>query len=142
MGFKKAKKRYRLTFEDPELAGLEVIMGSMSIGQMLDFQKVVNALQPGEKKDEAVQQKMVELTLERFAKSIISWNLEDEEGMPIPATLAGVQTQELDFIMPIITAWQEAIAGVDPKSQPSANGSGNFPEVSLPMETLSASLPN
>lgn len=114
-------------------------MGSLSIGE---FMNLTNALSEVKEDDDAASQSTTVLMLQRFAKSIISWNLEDEEGIPVPATLAGVQSQELGFITQILNAWMEAMAAVDPKSQPSANGTGTFPEVSLPMETLSASLPN
>jgi hypothetical protein len=130
MGFTRARKKYRLKFEDPELEGFEVVMGSLSIGEFTDLTGMVDGQQSAEG---------VTALLEKFAGSIDSWNLEDEKGTPVPATFDGVKTQDLDFIMAIVVAWMDAIAGVDPTLRASANGTGTFPEVSLPMEPLSSS---
>lgn len=138
-GFKRNRKRYRLVFDDPELTGFEVLMGSLTISE---FTKLTGAFAgvTADKPEDGVDG--VGPLLETFAGKIISWNLEDDDGKPVPATLAGVQEQEMDFIMPVITAWMDAIASV-PKAPPApANGTGTFPEVSLPMEPLSVSLPN
>lgn len=136
MGFTRARKKYRLKFEDEELAGLEVVMGSLSIGEFTELTSSISGGATAETADGVTG------LLEKFAGSIESWNLEDEEGQPVPATFDGVKTQELGFIMLIVTAWMDAIAGVDPTSRAYANGNGTFPEVSLPMEPLSASRPN
>ena len=134
MGYKRARKTYRLKFEDPELNGFEIAMGSLTIGQFMDLQAASAAA--------ADDAEGVTALLEKFTAKIISWNLEDDDGLPVPATFDGVKTQDMDFIMTIISAWMDAMAGVDPTSRASANGSGTFPEVSLPMEPVSASRPN
>lgn len=135
MGYKRARKRYRLTFEDPELEGLEVVMGSLSISEFMELTSAVGGVS-------AESADGVTGLLEKFASRIISWNLEDDDDQPVPADFDGVKTQELGFVMAIVTAWMDAIANVDPTSRASANGTGTFPEVSLPMEPLSASRPN
>lgn len=132
MGYRRNKKRYRLRFDDPEMGGFEIVMGSLSIGQFLDLQAASAAA--------ADDTSGVAALLAKFAAKIISWNLEDDGGEPVPATFDGVKGQELDFILAIISAWMDAMAGVDPTSPASANGTGTFPEVSLPMEPLSPSL--
>ncbi len=78
----------------------------------------------------------------RFASSLKAWNLDDEHGRPVEADVAGVRSQELDFILEITMAWMDAIASVDPTSPKPANGSGTFPEGSMPMEPLSPSQPS
>lgn len=135
MGYKRTRKRYKLRFEDPDLAGFEVVMGSLSIGEFMDLTSMVQA----DPKEGAASTNRL---LGKFSRSIVSWNLEDDDGRPVPATLEGVQTQELGFIMQVVMAWMDAIAAVDPTSRAGANGGGTFPEVSLPMEPLSPSLPN
>lgn len=132
MGYKRAKKRYRLQFDDPELNGFEVVMAGLSIGQFIDLQTTAAAADDAGTTD----------LLEKFAAKITSWNLEDDDGLPVPATFDGVKSQDMDFIMMIISAWMDAMAGVDPTRQTGANGGGTLPEVSLPMEKLSISLPN
>jgi len=137
MGFQRKKKKYKLRFEDPELEGFEVVMGSLSIGEFTELTDAFTAAQAGQGAAEGVTG-----LLEKFAASIDSWNLEDEKGEPVPTTFDGVKTQDMDFIMQVVVAWMDAIAGVDPTSRASANGGGILPEVSLPMEKLSVSLPN
>ena len=139
MGFKRAKRRYRLQFDDPELEGFEVVMGSLSIGEFMDLTGSFTKVQGG---DAAAGADSVSSLLTRFSKSIISWNLEDDQGKAVPATLTGVKGQEMDFIMTVVMAWMDAMSGVDPTSRATANGGGTLPEVSLPMERLSVSLPN
>src|SRR5258706_50838 len=78
----------------------------------------------------------------RFAKSLRAWNLDDDDGEPVPETLDGVRSQDLDFILEITMAWMDAIASVDPTLPQPANGSGTFPAESIPMEPLSPSLPS
>jgi hypothetical protein len=138
MGYRRTKKKYRLTFEDEDLAGLEVLMGSLSIAEFMELTEASTAAQAaGDTAGNAVTG-----LLEKFAGSIVSWNLEDEDGSPVPATFDGVKAQELGFVMSVVMAWMDAVAAVDPTSRASANGTGTFPEVSLPMEPLSLSLPN
>lgn len=139
MGYRRNKKRYRLVFDDPEMAGFEVVMGSLSIDE---FTKLTSSFAGVTEANPEAGAGGIEGLLKTFAGKIVSWNLEDDDGKPVPASLAGVKTQDMDFIMPVITAWMDAIAGVDPTSRPGANGTGTFPEVSLPMEPLSASRPN
>ena len=138
MGFTAPKKKYRLKFEDEDLAGFEVTMASLSIGEFTELTDAFTVAQAGA---ESAAEGVTGL-LEKFASSIVSWNLTDEKGKAIPPTFAGVKTQELGFVMQIVMAWMDAIAAVDPTSRASANGGGTFPEVSLPMEPLSLSQPN
>lgn len=60
------------------------------------------------------------------AEALVSWDLEDENGTPLPATLEGIEELELADIMGIISAWTERMTGVDPdlgKDSPSGEPS-------------------
>jgi hypothetical protein len=141
--FRREPKLYLLRFED--YPGFEVTMKGLSIEGFLELAKTAGALQGSDMsamKPEALTVALdsVEGLFSRFAGLLVSWNLDDEEtGDPVPADVAGVRSQGMDFILEIVMAWMDAIAAVDPTSRTAANGSGTFPEVSLPMEPLSPS---
>jgi hypothetical protein len=79
----------------------------------------------------------IEQLLNGFAKALVSWNLEEEDGTPVPPTLEKVREQEFIFILPVVTAWMDAIAGVSADLGKDSGSGVTFPEGSLPMETLS-----
>jgi len=137
------RKLYQLRFEDHP--GLEVTMKGLSIEAFMSLARGASALQgldmaalKGPALEAAMDQ--VDGLFTRFAKSLRSWNLDDDDGQPVPETVDGVRSQELAFILEITMSWMDAIASVDiPLPQP-ASASGTFPEASLPMEPLSPSL--
>lgn len=133
MGFK-LKRTYLLTWEDGDMAGCEVRMKSTSLGQRL---AVGNA-----ESNEEVN------TI--FLKHVQSWNLLDpreEEDVPLPMTLEGVQALEEVVISEIIHAWLDATMGRTApldlgskgKVASSIESSGGAPSVdlsTLPVESL------
>lgn len=126
MGYRPKRKIYTLEFDDPDLDGLIVKVRGLNTGQILDID---TAREDGG--DEAIRG-----LLELLATQIVEWNVEDEEGQPVPATLDGIRAQELAFNMAIIDAWQNAVTGVPaPLEQPSTDGEQSM-EASIPMETL------
>lgn len=129
-------KAYRLVFQDPDLAGLEVTARSLNTGQFLEFQAAQLEQARGGAAAEPATQKMLEM----LSAAIISWNAETEEGEKIPFTMDGLRTLEFDFAMTIIGAWTNAINGVSaPLSESSTGGSPSLVE-SIPMDVPSASL--
>lgn len=142
MGYRRPRKTYRLVFDDPEYAGLEVRMAGLSVGE---FTRLTAALGPVSDDPAALAASASAGTGEviaAFTRSIIEWNLEEDDGRPVPVTAEGVNGQDTGFVMTIIMAWMDAIAGVDPISRASANGGGTAPLGLVPMETLSPSPAN
>ena len=143
MGYVRQKKIYKLTWDEStgDMAGLEVRMTGVSVGEMLD------GILLSEKTDRTAAD--VEKVFTEFAAALVSWNLMDEvidesgvSTQPVPATLEGVRSCDFDFIVTINRRWGEAIAGVpDPLPGPSGSGPQSL-EGSLPMEPLSPSQPN
>ena len=130
MGYQ--RRVYKLVFDDPEMNGLEVTARSVSIGVM----RRVMALSDEEGTPETLF-KMAE----EFSKALVSWNLE-EDGVPVPATLEGLEDQDSNFLLEVIGAWTSTIARVDDAS-PLDSDSDSGPlslAGSIPMETLSSSL--
>jgi hypothetical protein len=131
MGYRPKKRVYVLEFEDPDFNGLEVKVRGLSTGQLLDLEA---AREDGS--DEAISRLLVLL-----ADNLIEWNVEDDEGLSVPANLAGIRAQDVQFNMGIIRAWQQAVAGVsNPLDGASPSGEPSPEESAIPMAPLSPSL--
>lgn len=140
MGYKPKRTLYRLTFEDPDLEGLVVVTRRPSVDGLLKFVEMYEQVQ-GLDEDSFKPEDMKLLTtlFERFVKVLVEWNVEDDGGQPVPRTVEGLQSLELDFTMQIVESW---ITGMfqAPPPLPGASGPGSAPpEASLPMEALSPS---
>lgn len=82
--------------------------------------------------------------LEAFGDALISWNLEDETGQPIPATRDGLFSIDNDLALALATEWIERLGGKVDQSGPlpETSPSGEPSQVaSIPMEALSAPQP-
>lgn len=136
MGYRPKRKQYKLIFTDPDMAGLEVIATGMRMEMLIR-----SAGLSGRSAEEVGQDSAaVDVLFSGFAATLVSWNVEDDNGVPVPATKEGLYTQELAFVLEIIGAWTSAVASV-----PENLSGGSTPGVqslaaSIPMETLSPSL--
>lgn len=136
MGYKRPTTVYLLKFADRD--GLEVRACSVPVGRIMVLQEQATKLKDGDATafDEARE------LFAAFADSLRSWNLEEDDGAPVPATLPGVMSLEFGFAAEILLAWFEAIASVPgPLDRRSTGGSPSV-ELSIPMEMLSPSLPS
>lgn len=134
-GFRPGRKVYRLVFEDGHpLAGLVVRARSASTAQFLEITDLADAAAFG---TEQIKQMM-----RQFAEVLLSWNLEDEDGEPVPATFEGLRSQEFELVNTVIMKWMDAVAGVSPPLDQPASGGPLSPVVSLPMAPLSPNPPN
>ena len=137
MGYRKKVTVLKLVFEDHE--GLEVRMRSVPLGPFLDISKL--AEMAGDSYVPAPQDvEKIDQLFTAFAEYLIDWNLEDEDGTPVPATLEGVRKQDFDFALLMVMEWIQAAAGVPSPLERPSNSAGTSQEVSLPMEPLSPSL--
>lgn len=141
MGFKYDPNTYNLSFEEGHpLHGLHVKVRSIGLGKFSNLTSLAVAAQgltlddvSESKALEAMEtaMKAVEGMLELFASALVSWDLEDMEGTPIPATLEGLQGLDSEFVMQIITEWQTVIGGVSP-SLGKGSASGGTSEAPVP----------
>jgi hypothetical protein len=129
VGYTRTPKVYKLAFaDDTDYPGLEVAVRGMSLGQLLQARASTD--------DSDAVADMVELLADR----IVSWNLEDEQGRPVPTTREAMLTEDADMILDICSQWQQAIAGVSaPLVSDSSSGETSAVE-SIPTEALSGSL--
>lgn len=128
MGYKHQKKIYNLIFQDEEFNGLEVKATSLSLGRMLKIADL--SLNNNDTVNAADTREL----FETFSKALVSWNLEDEDGNPVPTTLDGILSQDQDLIMKVIEAWSTAVAGVSPPLNQQSSAGNRFQEDSIPME--------
>lgn len=98
MGYRRESRRITLDFVDPELNGLEVVTRSVPLGTFLAML---------DSSSDAT--KTMQLLQDFAANALVEWNLEDEAGKPVEPTLAGMKTQDTDFMLTIVRTWLEAI---------------------------------
>lgn len=79
--------------------------------------------------------------LEEFADALVSWNLEREDGTPIPCTREALFTEvDNELALALATEWIERLGGKvdDADPLPTSSPSGEPSQVvSIPMEALS-----
>jgi hypothetical protein len=130
MGFEAPETLFKLIFEDPDMAGLEVTVHEPTIDDLLAISGMDAA---GAKTMDPAK---VRGMFSAFAGLLDSWNL-TRKGEPVPATLEGVLSQSPGFIMKIVAALDKTIARPDPTSQPaSSTGETSGLENSIPMTPL------
>lgn len=134
MGYTRPVTVYRLEFEARD--GLEVRVASVSIDRLMGLQKQAAEL----KQERTTSFDEARELFETFAESLRSWNLEEDDGTPVPATLAGVLSLELGFASELLLVWFEAIAGVPAPLDKRSTGGSPSEVPSIPMEALSPSL--
>lgn len=137
MGYRREPRIYKLQFEDAEFDGLEVMVRSLPVGEFLSLARLQTALD-----QENPDLDAVEKLFKIFQDKLIGWNLENEDGSKVPPTMAGIQSQDLDFVLQIISSWANAMGGVSPELGKGSTSGATFPEVDIPTEALSASLPS
>lgn len=128
MAFVRPRKTFKLVFEG-EFDGLEVYATSTGTDDYLMISELANVKMPLVGADITKFKKL----LKAFADVLVSWNLENEPGAPVPATYDGLLRQDPQFIAVVIEAWMGAVIGaLVPATPPEP-----LDESSLPMEELS-----
>ena len=133
-GYKRKRKIYKLDFSETEWDGLEVRVRGLTTGEWLQLVQLSASAQEGDSEAEGM--------LKMFASHLISWNLEDDEGLPIGTTYDDIKENDFTMNMAIINAWTDALANV-PEKLEKKSGAGDTPLLaSIPTETQYGSLPN
>ena len=125
-GYRREKPLYKLTFADDEFDGLEVVAKSLPLGEFFELQR----LQEKANTDPDVAEQVIG----RLADVLTGWNLEDDDGQPVPCTFEGIKQQDLPFVLAIFQAWMEAVASVPNRSRGNSNDGETSLELSIPME--------
>ena len=133
MGYKPKLKTYLVQFaEDHEYHGAEARLSGMTYGEW----EQVTGLDGGEGEKSGAD------SVRRFVDHLISWNLEAEDGSPLPMTLDAIKAIDHNLVAALNNAWIQTLIGVhdaDPLPDSSPSGEPSLVE-SVPMEALSPSL--
>lgn len=102
MGFRRPQSVVRLPLTG-ELEGLTVHIKALPAGLQLDM---------GERDVDGLSRiQLWRTAMSDFAAVLVSWDLEDENGVPIPATLEGLLSQDLEFGTTLAGAWLDLVNG-------------------------------
>lgn len=126
MGYRPPRKIYKLDFAGTEYEGLEVSMRGVTVGEELEQESRRGT--PG----------FGRYIFDLMASLLVEWNVEDDNGEPVPATRDGVLTQDSTMVQSILEALQAAVSGVpDPLPQSLPSGEPSPAVSEIPMEALS-----
>lgn len=161
MGFKR-QKTFLLEFEGEEFEGLEVrtrgasvagVLGVLDVAALLggkgegltgllrgQVDRLFRALAGCPTACSATHLELAEVGLEHYENRIVSWNLEGEDGRPVPADYRGLVDQDFDFASALAYAWLDGVLGTPGPLAPTSNDGGPPGAESIPMAALSPGL--
>jgi hypothetical protein len=131
MGYRHKPQQIEVKFAEGHVYhGCEVVLRRLTLGEYLDITGLGD-----------VDGLTVAHQLRGMSDKLIAWNLEDEQGNPIPATADAVIGQDFDLMSTILAAWLDALRGgvSAPLEQTSPDGEPSL-EASIPMAVPSESL--
>lgn len=138
MGFRKQARTYSLNWgSDSPYPELSVRAKSLPVKELLLLVRTMDAVS-----SEGIAgsgDAMAQL-FGLFAGALSEWNLENEDGTPVPATLEGVEGQDLDFVVAVIMEWMKALVGVSPPLPVTSDSGETSPAGSLRLADSSQSL--
>jgi hypothetical protein len=121
-----------LQFADGDLAGLVIRVRAVSVGAL---QELLTKL------DELSNMEAMPYIARSLADHLIGWNIDDENGDPVPATYEGILSLDPAELAEIGRAWMQSVSGAVPVDSPLGESSpSGVPsageEPALPMESL------
>jgi len=143
MGYRPPRKTATLTFKG-DLEGLVAEVKTTSVGAYLNVLEAAALPQKIESMVATPEQTATFVkNVKTFTELLISWNLEDVDGSPVPPTFDGMLSQEPWFVKEVLVTWMnhygvrtseeaEPFDGT-PLAQNSTAGL-SFSETNLPME--------
>lgn len=139
MGYRR-ERTVRLAFDDDHPArhmhGFEATMRRLSTRQMLTLEELQDLDEEALRGDRDGQRKKADELLTFISEGCVAWNLEGDDGLPVPVTAEALWQEDPAFWMELVKGWTDAIAGVSgPLDQPPSAGPQS-PAVSIPMDDL------
>jgi hypothetical protein len=124
VGYKRNPKIYNLVFDETtNWPGLEVQVRTLAMGQLV-------SIWSGEGGSSA-------RTFELFMSRLVGWNLEDEDGNPVPITREAVEAEDDDMVVAIQRRWTDAVLGV-----PAPLGDSSSSGATSPVESALTEIPS
>jgi hypothetical protein len=139
VGYRPPSQKFKIEYAPGhDLHGLELTVKQGNMGIAMRVAKLSKLRSDKNMSPENIA--MIDEAFDAFASILVSWNVEDDDGNPVPATKDGLYSLDFEFLATVMTAWSEKVAGVSaPLPKPSDNGK-TLAEGLIPMETLSPSL--
>jgi hypothetical protein len=142
MGSRRNPTIIALEYDDStSYPGLEIKLRSATLDQLFEIADVAD-LVPEINGNLSKEQRAALLRLrDELANRLVSWNREDEQGVPLAPTLANLKDEEPAFVLRIIYDWMDGIQRVPNPLSDGSNGGGQpstptLPTLDLPMEPL------
>jgi hypothetical protein len=141
-------KVFKVSFEEPHfLAGLTLQTHAVSVREFAEFGiKLSDAARIEQAGTDAEKLRglgalidSLDQVRQMFAEKLISWDMEEEDGSPTPATLDGVMSLDDQEFYGIVGEWMTAVGGVDESLGKDSGSGGTSPELSALMEPLQPS---
>lgn len=133
MGVRVERKKYRITFpEGHDLHGVKMVARGMSVGELMGLIGMHRTVMSGD--DPTVKLQAINGLLDSFAKALLEWNVDDEDGNPVPPDRAGLDALDFDQLLGGITAWVKEISDVAAPLGTPSTPTPKPPEI--PMEPL------
>lgn len=128
MGYRKVPTIYTLD-KIPDEDGLVVRMKAIKIGKIRKLVRLLGL------DDDQMLEALDEL-FSLLSEGLVSWNLEDEDGAPVPTGMEGIEELELPFLLKVLNCWLENMTGVDEDLGKGSPSGESFPGRPLTMEAL------
>lgn len=137
MGFQRKRKLYDLDFEGTALEGLSMVMRGLSVSEYLELSALADLAKASTEK----QVEEVRALFVRVANKIERWDLEDEDGKPIPPSTDELMSWDFDDAMATVDAWMAKVQGVPDPLEQKSNGGNKWVGPPIPMDIPSPNLP-
>ena len=123
-GFRLPEKTARINFEGTDYDGAEIrVLLSVTFGKFIALR-------------ESAQGEDQETMARLFGEDVLmDWNLEDDDGTPIPADGDGMLAIPLELTNLVVQYWVEAVAGVASPLPPASGDINTLAAASTAMET-------
>lgn len=130
-GFVYEPNTYTLQFgPKDQLHGLEVVVQSVPLGKFLKITQLAGdagSTDPGKALGAVAE------LFDTLGSALVSWNLTDRQGTPVPCTVEALQDQPTELGMRLVQEWMQAIGGVSPELGKGSDSGVTYPAVPMPM---------
>jgi len=145
-GYKPKRTLYKIDFSETEHAGLEVTARGTSMAGLFDLLETAGQVEDLEQLDENADAKEIREKLQKlfapFAKILVAWNVLDDDDEPVPASLAGLMSQEPQFVAFILEHYCKAMTQAPPPLPASSPSGGSSQAELAAMAAQSSGLPS
>jgi len=130
MGFKVPNATIALKFAGEAYEGLEVLVRKGSVADAMRAEAMYN------KAKDASEAQGAKLVFEFLVDFIVSWNVEGDDGTPVPVTVDALVQFPAEFAWDIFSAFIDQTSGVSSDLGKDSGSTETAPAESIQMEAL------